>query len=136
MLCSNCSGPIDEDFLLKIGNEFWHERCLKCSLCGIFLNDKCYEKFGSLFCAKDYFRWPFVWIWIAKNCFEIWVVVCFVNSQLTMWMVFIGMTWNRFFYWCNTYGLPVVQGVIFMLQYAIIIFAYLLKGPKISQHYL
>ena len=36
---------------------YWHERCLKCCMCGLQMTDRCYEKGGRFYCPTDYYRW-------------------------------------------------------------------------------
>lgn len=54
--CSKCHINIDDKYVFNISNTYWHEECLLCSQCGIFLNQSCFLRNGQLFCKEDYFK--------------------------------------------------------------------------------
>ncbi len=55
-LCSYCNMVIEEKYLFKLMDSYWHEECLRCSQCGIGLRNSCFSKNGLLFCKEDYFK--------------------------------------------------------------------------------
>ncbi|VDP00278.1 unnamed protein product [Soboliphyme baturini] len=56
MLCCNCKGQIRDPYYAQIGVDYWHEQCVRCSKCHRGLSDKCYQKFGAIYCMEDYYR--------------------------------------------------------------------------------
>jgi LIM homeobox transcription factor 1 len=55
-ICTGCSRPIDEQFLLCVMGTCWHERCLVCAECREPLAATCYHKEGKIYCKRDYFE--------------------------------------------------------------------------------
>ncbi len=55
-ICTGCSLPIDEQFLLCVMGTCWHERCLVCVGCQEPLVTTCYHKEGKFYCKRDYFE--------------------------------------------------------------------------------
>ncbi|EDV28081.1 expressed hypothetical protein, partial [Trichoplax adhaerens] len=57
--CAGCGTEIRDKHLLLSMDRHWHVNCLKCSCCGIRLDDvatKCYYKSGLILCQRDYIR--------------------------------------------------------------------------------
>ncbi|XP_035684823.1 LIM/homeobox protein Awh-like [Branchiostoma floridae] len=57
-LCTGCGGPIQDKFLLKVGERQWHVKCLRCSVCQTPLgrHTTCYTREADVFCKADYIR--------------------------------------------------------------------------------
>ncbi|CAF1274320.1 unnamed protein product, partial [Adineta steineri] len=55
-ICTGCSLPIDEQYLLCVMGTCWHERCLVCVECQEPLVATCYHKEGKIYCKRDYFE--------------------------------------------------------------------------------
>ncbi|UJR34040.1 hypothetical protein I4U23_021452 [Adineta vaga] len=55
-ICTGCSLPIEEQFLLCVMGTYWHERCLVCVECQEPLAATCYHKEGKIYCKRDYFE--------------------------------------------------------------------------------
>ncbi|CAH1270973.1 LIM homeobox transcription factor 1-beta-like isoform X1 [Branchiostoma lanceolatum] len=53
-MCAGCQKPIADRFLLKVGENCWHEKCLQCAVCGQRLARSCYVKERKLYCKSDY----------------------------------------------------------------------------------
>jgi len=57
--CVGCGGLIQDQFILRVSPDLsWHAACLKCSDCGMMLDEKhtCFVRDGKTFCKKDYIR--------------------------------------------------------------------------------
>ena len=57
--CSKCALLIDDYYVIKALDSFWHERCLCCSHCGgnlCQLGATLYVKQGKMLCKNDYLR--------------------------------------------------------------------------------
>ena len=54
--CCGCNELIEEKYLLKIGEDYWHECCVKCCICETALDNSCYVKNKRLLCRVDYER--------------------------------------------------------------------------------
>lgn len=54
--CAGCGVKILERFLLFAMDRYWHNTCLKCSVCQMLLADmkSCFAKDGLIFCKNDY----------------------------------------------------------------------------------
>ena len=39
-----------------ISERCWHERCLKCCMCGKNMQNTCFEREGRFYCTHDYYR--------------------------------------------------------------------------------
>ncbi|XP_019643309.1 PREDICTED: LIM/homeobox protein Awh-like [Branchiostoma belcheri] len=57
-LCTGCGGPIQDKFLLKVGERQWHVKCLRCSVCQTPLgrHTTCYTREADVYCKADYIR--------------------------------------------------------------------------------
>jgi len=58
-ICSNCKSTINDDHVLKVVENYWHEHCLMCSACHgklAHLGSTLYMKHGRMFCKNDYLR--------------------------------------------------------------------------------
>lgn len=61
-LCGGCGCPINDRFLLKALDRYWHEDCLKCGCCECRLGEvgsTLYTKANLILCRRDYLRWVF-----------------------------------------------------------------------------
>merc|ERR1711988_595169 len=57
--CVGCGGAIHDQFILRVSPDLsWHAACLKCSECGMLLDEThtCFVRDGKTFCKKDYAR--------------------------------------------------------------------------------
>jgi len=57
--CAGCGKKIQEKFILKALDLFWHEDCLKCGCCDCLLGEvghSLYMKGNLLLCKRDYLR--------------------------------------------------------------------------------
>ncbi|WKY08697.1 hypothetical protein Q1695_007878 [Nippostrongylus brasiliensis] len=54
--CRVCSTKIVDRFLIRIDSRSFHENCVRCCVCDVQLQDKCFEKDGQLFCSIHYFK--------------------------------------------------------------------------------
>lgn len=57
--CAGCKGEIRERYLLHAVEKYWHANCLKCSQCGVVLDQvgkSCFVKGTSILCKNDYIR--------------------------------------------------------------------------------
>ncbi|XP_065892256.1 LIM/homeobox protein Lhx5-like [Dysidea avara] len=54
--CAGCEKVIQERYLHKVLDKYWHVECVKCSECQSLLSEKCYWREGKLFCRADFFR--------------------------------------------------------------------------------
>lgn len=54
--CAGCDKVIQERYLHKVLDKYWHVECVKCSECQSLLSEKCYWREGKLFCRADFFR--------------------------------------------------------------------------------
>ncbi|RMX41354.1 hypothetical protein pdam_00012799 [Pocillopora damicornis] len=57
--CAGCKKEIKEKYLLSAADKFWHTTCLKCTQCGVILEQvgkTCFEKGTSILCRNDYSR--------------------------------------------------------------------------------
>jgi len=58
-LCGGCGCPINDRFLLKALDRYWHEDCLKCGCCECRLGEvgsTLYTKANLILCRRDYLR--------------------------------------------------------------------------------
>lgn len=57
-LCAGCSFRITDKFYLSAVEAKWHSACLKCSECGVELENQlsCFERDNQIFCKEDYSR--------------------------------------------------------------------------------
>ena len=54
--CTGCGLLILDRFILKVLDNTWHSKCLKCSHCNEPLKDKCFVRDSDVFCKEDFFR--------------------------------------------------------------------------------
>ena len=57
--CTGCGLLILDRFILKVLDNNWHSKCLKCAHCNEALKDKCFVRDSEVFCKEDFFRWVF-----------------------------------------------------------------------------
>ncbi|RUS83136.1 hypothetical protein EGW08_009083 [Elysia chlorotica] len=55
-LCSGCSQPILDQFVLQLEGHPWHAGCLRCQVCNAPLSHLCYSGNSRLLCQEDFFR--------------------------------------------------------------------------------
>jgi len=57
-LCAGCRVRITDKFYLCALERKWHASCLKCTECGVNLENEasCFQKEGHIFCRDDYLR--------------------------------------------------------------------------------
>ncbi|TSR87282.1 Rhombotin-2 [Bagarius yarrelli] len=59
LMCGGCHQSIGDRFFLKAIEQYWHEDCLSCDLCGCRLGEvgrRLYYKLGRKLCRRDYLR--------------------------------------------------------------------------------
>lgn len=59
LTCGGCQQNIGDRFFLKAIEQYWHEDCLSCDLCGCRLGEvgrRLYYKLGRKLCRRDYLR--------------------------------------------------------------------------------
>lgn len=54
--CFGCGLYILDRFILKVLENTWHAKCLKCASCSEHLNEKCFIKNRDVYCREDFFR--------------------------------------------------------------------------------
>ncbi|CAL8076782.1 unnamed protein product [Calicophoron daubneyi] len=54
--CTRCRNPILDQFYQRVGEQPWHQSCLRCYACGVLLLERCYSKEGQLFCREDFMK--------------------------------------------------------------------------------
>ncbi|XP_052007755.1 uncharacterized protein LOC127661193 isoform X1 [Xyrauchen texanus] len=57
LTCGGCQQSIGDRFFLKAIEQYWHEDCLSCDLCGCRLGEvgrRLYYKLGRKLCRRDY----------------------------------------------------------------------------------
>merc|ERR1719412_1464114 len=54
--CTGCGLFILDRFILKVLDNNWHSKCLKCAQCNDVLKDKCFVRDSEVFCKEDFFR--------------------------------------------------------------------------------
>ena len=54
--CTGCGLFILDRFILKVLDNNWHSKCLKCAHCNESLKDKCFVRDSEVFCKEDFFR--------------------------------------------------------------------------------
>ena len=52
-----CGLLILDRFILKVLDNTWHSKCLKCSHCNEPLKEKCFVRDSDVFCKEDFFRY-------------------------------------------------------------------------------
>ena len=59
LTCEGCQQNIGDRYFLKAIDQYWHEDCLSCDLCGCRLGEvgrRLYYKLGRKLCRRDYLR--------------------------------------------------------------------------------
>ncbi|XP_043562333.1 rhombotin-2 [Chiloscyllium plagiosum] len=59
LMCGGCQQNIGDRYFLKAIDQYWHEDCLSCDLCGCRLGEvgrRLYYKLGRKLCRRDYLR--------------------------------------------------------------------------------
>lgn len=78
LTCGGCQQSIGDRFFLKAIEQYWHEDCLSCDLCGCRLGEvgrRLYYKLGRKLCRRDYLRSVCVttsWLSRAACWFVMW----------------------------------------------------------------
>ncbi|XP_063497098.1 rhombotin-2 isoform X1 [Symphalangus syndactylus] len=57
LTCGGCQQNIGDRYFLKAIDQYWHEDCLSCDLCGCRLGEvgrRLYYKLGRKLCRRDY----------------------------------------------------------------------------------
>ncbi|KHJ77467.1 LIM domain protein [Oesophagostomum dentatum] len=54
--CRVCSGKITDRYMSRIDSKVYHESCVRCCVCDVQLQEKCYEKDGQLYCSTHYYK--------------------------------------------------------------------------------
>lgn len=54
--CTGCGLFILDRYILKVLDNNWHSKCLKCAHCNESLKDKCFVRENEVFCKEDFFR--------------------------------------------------------------------------------
>ena len=54
--CTGCGLFILDRFILKVLDNNWHSKCLKCAHCNDVLKEKCFVRDSEVFCKEDFFR--------------------------------------------------------------------------------
>lgn len=70
-LCGGCGCPINDRFLLKALDRYWHEDCLKCGCCECRLGEvgsTLYTKANLILCRRDYLRWVLPIVLFNVHC--------------------------------------------------------------------
>lgn len=60
LTCGGCQQNIGDRYFLKAIDQYWHEDCLSCDLCGCRLGEvgrRLYYKLGRKLCRRDYLRY-------------------------------------------------------------------------------
>ena len=52
--CKECQLAIEDEFCCKLMDDYYHEKCMKCSLCDVGLDASCFPRNGRLFCLSCY----------------------------------------------------------------------------------
>ncbi len=55
-VCAECHRPIEDQYVLRVGDSSLHQECLKCASCRVPLTDSCFSKFGQFYCRSDFYR--------------------------------------------------------------------------------
>lgn len=64
--CGSCLKMITGRYKMQINNEFYHETCVVCTMCGIRLTEKCFAKDRELYCRTDYYRYVLFLVYIIQ----------------------------------------------------------------------
>lgn len=60
LTCGGCQQNIGDRYFLKAIDQYWHEDCLSCDLCGCRLGEvgrRLYYKLERKLCRRDYLRY-------------------------------------------------------------------------------
>ena len=55
ILCHFCGKAIQDKFVTTVLDRSWHAECVKCSECGVQLDQKCFAREGKIFCKQDFY---------------------------------------------------------------------------------
>jgi len=55
-ICAECHQQIQDQYVLRVGDQSLHQDCLKCAACRAPLTDSCFSKFGQFYCKQDFYR--------------------------------------------------------------------------------
>ncbi|GAU98445.1 hypothetical protein RvY_09592 [Ramazzottius varieornatus] len=104
MYSTSLTGPGTSPMV--IGNECWHESCLKCQICRTQLRESCYKRDGKMMCREDY-----------QRLFGIKCSVCnqFVPSQELVMRV-LGNIYHLRCFLCSVCGCPLQKGDQFIIR--------------------
>ncbi|XP_071821084.1 LIM homeobox transcription factor 1-beta-like [Apostichopus japonicus] len=53
-ICAGCDQPIEDRYLMKVMDYYWHEDCLHCCVCQDQLTHSCFAREKKLYCKADY----------------------------------------------------------------------------------
>ncbi|XP_076091072.1 LIM/homeobox protein LMX-1.2-like isoform X1 [Mytilus galloprovincialis] len=53
-ICPGCQHPIEDRFLMKLMDCYWHEQCVRCCMCQMALTNSCFSRNRKLYCKVDY----------------------------------------------------------------------------------
>lgn len=70
LTCGGCQQNIGDRYFLKAIDQYWHEDCLSCDLCGCRLGEvgrRLYYKLGRKLCRRDYLRYPLPPFWALNR---------------------------------------------------------------------
>lgn len=70
LTCGGCQQNIGDRYFLKAIDQYWHEDCLSCDLCGCRLGEvgrRLYYKLGRKLCRRDYLRYPLPPSWALNR---------------------------------------------------------------------
>ncbi len=99
--CYECKQTINDKYLLKALDKYWHEDCLKCACCDCRLGEigcKLYTKANLILCKKDYLRYlngNYSWYEKWNNfhvLFEDFLVILGIVYHVTSW--YRHMNWS------------------------------------------
>ncbi|XP_055322056.1 LIM homeobox transcription factor 1-beta isoform X3 [Sitodiplosis mosellana] len=62
-LCGLCFQPIYDQYIMRVVDTYYHERCLQCCSCSKRLMHSCFSRNGKIYCRIDYER-----IYLKNNC--------------------------------------------------------------------
>jgi hypothetical protein len=71
LTCGGCQQNIGDRYFLKAIDQYWHEDCLSCDLCGCRLGEvgrRLYYKLGRKLCRRDYLRYLPCTFWGTAQC--------------------------------------------------------------------
>lgn len=53
-VCAKCECTIADRYIMRVSSRSYHERCLKCTTCGLKLDRSCFVWNAKLYCRQDY----------------------------------------------------------------------------------